>query len=177
MHHHHHHHHHDYMYRFILRTSDLITLRGSILEEHIAARSAPSSSKGLPHKDIIAYMMPELNLSCMRLAEPKCSQELVDLDEKYLIKDVKVGVLLCRAGQSSEEEMYNNIESTPAFDEFLQLLGQKVELKKHAEFRAGLDNVNDTTGTHSVYTRFKDKQIMFHVSTMLPHSLNDKQQV
>ena len=159
-----------------MRTSDLITLRGSILEEHIIAKSAPGS-KGLPHKEIINFLMPDLDLTCIKLADTKCCDELLELDEKYVIKHVKVGVLLCKAGQSTEEEMYNNVESTKAFDQFLELLGDKVRLKGFKEFRGGLDNTNDTTGTHSVYTRFRDKQIMYHVSTLLPHSPNDKQQV
>ena len=166
----------EYLYRFILRTSDLITLRGSILEEHIIAKTYPSS-KGLPHKEIISFLMPELDSTCLKLADSKCNEELLGLDEKYLIKDVKVGILLCKAGQSTEEEMYNNVESTKAFDEFLDLIGRRVRLKNFAGFRGGLDNQNDTTGTHSLYTNFKDKQIMFHVSTMLPHSTSDKQQV
>lgn len=167
----------DFLYRFIMRTSDLITLRGSILEEHIWSKSMPSTRCGLPHKEIINFLLPDLDASCLRLADTKCNEELVDLDEKYLIKDVKVGVLLCRAGQSTEEEMYNNVESTRSFDEFLELLGDRVRLRGFENFRGGLDNVSDTTGTHSVYTQFKDKQIMFHVSTLLPYSQNDKQQV
>ena len=35
----------------------------------------------------------------------------------------------------------------------------------------------DTTGTHSVYTTMDDFEIMFHVSTLLPHNPRDPQQV
>ena len=35
----------------------------------------------------------------------------------------------------------------------------------------------DQTGTHSVHTTFEEHEIMFHVSTMLPHSKEDRQQV
>ena len=35
----------------------------------------------------------------------------------------------------------------------------------------------DQTGSHSVYTTFEEHEIMFHVSTMLPHSKEDRQQV
>lgn len=35
----------------------------------------------------------------------------------------------------------------------------------------------DSTGTHSLYTTYKDYEIMFHVSTMLPYTPNNKQQV
>ena len=35
----------------------------------------------------------------------------------------------------------------------------------------------DSTGTHSLYTAYKDYEIMFHVSTLLPYTPNNKQQV
>lgn len=35
----------------------------------------------------------------------------------------------------------------------------------------------DSTGTHSMYTTYKDYEIMFHVSSMLPYTPNNKQQV
>lgn len=37
--------------------------------------------------------------------------------------------------------------------------------------------VADSTGTHSLYTTYRDYEIMFHVSTMLPYTPNNKQQV
>lgn len=52
----------------------------------------------------------------------------------------KVGVLYCKAGQSTEEEMYNNESAGPALDEFLDLLGQRVRLKGFTKYRAQLDN-------------------------------------
>lgn len=35
----------------------------------------------------------------------------------------------------------------------------------------------DSTGKHSLYTRYQDYEIMFHVSTMLPYTANNTQQV
>lgn len=35
----------------------------------------------------------------------------------------------------------------------------------------------DSTGTHSLYTTYKDYELMFHVSTMLPHMPSNRQQV
>lgn len=52
----------------------------------------------------------------------------------------KVGILYCKAGQSTEEEMYNNEYGSPAFEEFLDLLGQRVRLKGFTKYRAQLDN-------------------------------------
>lgn len=48
--------------------------------------------------------------------------------------------MYCRAGQSSEEDMYNNESSGPAFEEFLDLLGERVRLKGWEKYRAQLDN-------------------------------------
>lgn len=43
------------------------------------------------------------------------------------------------AGQSSEEEMYNNESAGPALEEFLHLLGERVRLKGFSKYRAQLD--------------------------------------
>lgn len=48
--------------------------------------------------------------------------------------------MYCRAGQSTEEEMYNNQDAGPAFTEFLETIGQKVRLKGFDKYKAGLDN-------------------------------------
>ena len=66
---------------------------------------------------------------------------------------------------------------TPAFEEFLEFLGNKMELKGWTKFAGGLDVKSDTTGTHSLFYEFQDYEIMFHVSTLLPYSTNDPQQV
>lgn len=60
----------------------------------------------------------------------------------------KVGVMYCRAGQSSEEDMYNNESSGPAFEDFLDLLGERVRLKGWEKYRAQLDNKSELN-THS----------------------------
>uniref|UniRef100_A0A8C2AGB2 Rap-GAP domain-containing protein n=1 Tax=Cyprinus carpio TaxID=7962 RepID=A0A8C2AGB2_CYPCA len=89
----------------------------------------------------------------------------------------KVGIMYCRAGQSTEEDMYNNESAGPEFDEFLDLLGERVRLKGWEKYRAQLDTKTDSTGTHSLYTRYQDYEIMFHVSTMLPYTANNTQQL
>lgn len=46
-----------------------------------------------------------------------------------------------------------------------------------SRFRGGLDVTHGQTGTESVYTSFHNKEIMFHVSTKLPYTEGDSQQV
>uniref|UniRef100_A0A3Q3GWH9 Signal-induced proliferation-associated 1 like 1 n=1 Tax=Kryptolebias marmoratus TaxID=37003 RepID=A0A3Q3GWH9_KRYMA len=168
-----------YNYRVIFRTSELNTLRGSILEDAVPSTSKHGLARGLPLKEVLEYLLPELNVHCLRLAlnTPKVTDQLMKLDEQGLSFQRKVGVMYCMAGQSSEEEMYNNEAAGPALEEFLHLLGERVRLKGFNKYRAQLDTKTDSTGTHSLYTTYKEYEIMFHVSTMLPYTPNNKQQL
>ncbi|XP_033832941.1 signal-induced proliferation-associated 1-like protein 3 [Periophthalmus magnuspinnatus] len=168
-----------YQYRLIVRTSELVTLRGSILEDAVASTSRHGTVRGLPLKEVLEQVVPELSVSCLRLSlgTPKATEQLLKLDEQGLSQKHKVGVLLCRAGQSTEEEMYNNEEASPAFATFLELLGEQVLLKGFTKYAAQLDTKTDSTGTHSLYTSYQGYEIMFHVSTMLPYMPNNPQQL
>ncbi|KAM8952214.1 signal-induced proliferation-associated 1-like protein 2 isoform 2-T2 [Pelodytes ibericus] len=166
-------------YRIAFRTSELTTLRGAILEEAVPSTARHGSARGLPHKEILEYVIPELNIQCLRqaLTSPKVPEQLLKLDEQGLSFQHKIGILYCKTGQGTEEEMYNNETAGPAFEEFLDLLGQRVRLKGFTKYRAQLDNKTDSTGTHSLYTTYKDYELMFHVSTMLPYMPSNRQQL
>ncbi|XP_051789915.1 signal-induced proliferation-associated 1-like protein 3 isoform X2 [Erpetoichthys calabaricus] len=168
-----------YQYRIIFRTSELITLRGTVLEDAVPSTTKHGTLRGLPLKDVLEYIIPELSTPCLRLAmsTPKVTEQLLKLDEQGLSKKHKVGILFCKADQCSEEEMYNNEEASPAFEDFLSLLGEKVCLKGFTKYAAQLDTKTDSTGTHSLYTTYQDYEIMFHVSTMLPYTPNNRQQL
>ncbi|KAM3824601.1 signal-induced proliferation-associated protein 1 isoform 2-T2 [Vipera latastei] len=168
-----------YNYRLIIRTSQLRTLRGSILEDGLPLTARHGSPRGVPPKKLLDHLMPELNLQCLRLASssPKVPETLLKLDEQGLSFQRKVGILYCREKQGSEEDMYNNEKGGPTFEDFLNLLGERVRLLGFDKYRAQLDNKNDSTGTHSLYTTYQDYEIMFHVSTLLPYTPNNRQQL
>ncbi|KAG8522607.1 Signal-induced proliferation-associated protein 1, partial [Galemys pyrenaicus] len=153
----------------------LRTLRGTISEDVLP----PGPPRGLSPKKLLEHVAPRLSPTCLRLgsASPKVPRTLLTLDEQVLSCQRKVGILYCRAGQGSEEEMYNNQEAGPAFTQFLTLLGDVVRLKGFESYRAQLDTKTDSTGTHSLYTTYQDHEIMFHVSTMLPYTPNNQQQL
>merc|ERR1719422_96502 len=167
-----------WMYRLIVRTSDLLPLRGTVLEDSIPALKS-EKIKTIPTKEVLEFCFPELQLSSLHLGiqSGPCEEQLVRLDEQCNEKTYKVGVMYCRAGQQTEEEMYNNEEGGPAFNEFLDLLGQRVRLKGFNKYKAGLCNKNDSTGLYSVYSEFEGNEIMFHVSTLLPYTPNNRQQL
>uniref|UniRef100_A0A3Q0RX82 RAP1 GTPase activating protein n=1 Tax=Amphilophus citrinellus TaxID=61819 RepID=A0A3Q0RX82_AMPCI len=108
---------------------------------------------------------------------PKASRLIVTFDEHVISNNFKFGVIYQKFGQTSEEELFGNMEESPAFIEFLEFLGQKIELHDFKGFRGGLDVTHGQTGTESVYTNFHNKEIMFHVSTKLPYTEGDSQQL
>nr|XP_042712190.1 rap1 GTPase-activating protein 1 isoform X8 [Chrysemys picta bellii] len=108
---------------------------------------------------------------------PKASRLIVTFDEHVLSNHFKFGVIYQKLGQTSEEELFGTTEESPAFVEFLDFLGQKVQLQDFKGFRGGLDVTHGQTGTESVYCTFRSKEIMFHVSTKLPYTEGDAQQL
>jgi hypothetical protein len=169
-----------YQYRIILRSSELPTLRGTLMEESIPSSIKSGSQKGIPPREVIEHITQgELQTSCLKLAksDEKTTKELMRLDEQELNNRIKIGVLYCKAGQTNEEEWYNNENGSPAFDEFLELIGERVKMKGFTKYRAQLDNKTDTTGEYSIFTEFENSEIMFHVSTLLPFTPVNKQQL
>ncbi|XP_055945135.1 signal-induced proliferation-associated 1-like protein 2 [Argiope bruennichi] len=166
-------------YRLIIRTSELSVMRGTVLEDAVPTIARSSQPRTSHVKEVIGYIAPELHLPCLRLANlsSQTEEHLLRLDEQGLTKTFKVGVMYCKAGQGTEEEMYNNEFAGPAFEEFLDMLGQRIRLKGFEKYRGGLDTKTDTTGLYSVFTTHQDCEVMFHVSTLLPYTPNNKQQL
>ncbi|XP_059188730.1 rap1 GTPase-activating protein 1-like isoform X3 [Centropristis striata] len=108
---------------------------------------------------------------------PKASRLIVTFDEHVISNNFKFGVIYQKYGQTSEEELFGNSEESPAFVEFLEFLGEKIELHNFKGFRGGLDVTHGQTGTESVYCNYRNKEVMFHVSTKLPYTDGDTQQL
>ncbi|KAJ6654633.1 hypothetical protein lerEdw1_006786 [Lerista edwardsae] len=103
--------------------------------------------------------------------------DLLVLEEQEGSVNFKFGVLYAKDGQLTDDEMFSNETGSESFQRLLTLLGDTVTLKGWTGYRGGLDTKNDTTGIYSVYSVYQGHEIMFHVSTMLPYSKENKQQV
>jgi len=112
-----------------------------------------------------------------QIINPKFSDELLSLEDKLITKAFKIGVLYCKEGQIKEEQMFSNCEMGSEFEEFLNFLGDRIPLKSWPNFKAGLDTKENMTGNYSVYTRWQEIEIMFHVSTLLPFTAANPQQI
>lgn len=103
-------------------------------------------------------------------------QRIVTFDEHAnKKKNHKFAVFLQKFGQTTEDELLSNSSGNASFQEFISFLGEETALKDHNGFRGGLTPVTD--GDKTVFTKFDNREIMFHVSTLLPTDPDDKQQV
>uniref|UniRef100_A0A914ZJN7 Signal-induced proliferation-associated 1-like protein 2 n=2 Tax=Parascaris TaxID=6254 RepID=A0A914ZJN7_PARUN len=166
------------IYRMIVRISDVRTVRVAVPEEAITDGNEQKSNRSVT-KELLDVVCPQVHFACLRPAAPSTRVEdiLLKIDEQPIYTRYKVGVMYCGPGQSTEEQMYNNEHSSPAFEEFLDFLGQRVRLKGFDQYKGGLDIRGDTTGTHSVYAEYQAHEIMFHVSTLLPFTRSNRQQL
>lgn len=127
-------------FRIIIRTSELLTLRGSVPEEALGTR--PNSSSGrIPTRELLELVAPEVQMSCLRLGTAAAEEAVARLDEQGLSTKYKVGVLYCKSGQRTEEEMYNNQHAGPAFLEFLDTIGEPI-FRIDAKFPKVLPNLH-----------------------------------
>lgn len=61
-----------------------MTLRGSVLEDAIPSTAKHGTARGLPLKEVLEHLVPELNVQCLRLAfnTPKVTEQLLKFDEQ-----------------------------------------------------------------------------------------------
>ncbi|XP_069702439.1 GTPase-activating Rap/Ran-GAP domain-like protein 3 isoform X2 [Periplaneta americana] len=121
--------------------------------------------------------MEKLEKGPKEIFSPDIQKDLLLLEEQEGSVNFKFGVLYTRPGQTSDDEMFSNENGSPEFDRFISLLGDKIRLKGWDKYRGGLDVKGDMTGRYSVYTIYEGHEIMFHVSTLLPYSKDNRQQV
>ena len=62
----------------------LVALRGTVWEEAIPSTAKHNKSQGIPLRDLLEYVVPDLPLACLRLAPntPKITEQLAKLDEQ-----------------------------------------------------------------------------------------------
>ncbi|KAL1229440.1 Rap1 GTPase-activating protein [Trichinella spiralis] len=124
------------------------------------------------------FLCEDISTECFTpVMFPKGTELIMTFDEHVLVNNYKFGIIYQKFGQTSEEELFGNAEHSDKMEEFLEFIGEKVQLQNFKGFRGGLDTVHGQTGEESFYTKFKDREIMFHVSTLLPYTVGDAQQL
>lgn len=91
---------------------------------------------------------------------PDVVARLMEIESQMIVDRYKFGVLYVRDGQTEENDIFSNNTTSREFEDFLNFLGERITLEGWDKFRGGLDCKKNTTGTQSVYTKFRDFQIM-----------------
>ncbi|XP_063906310.1 GTPase-activating Rap/Ran-GAP domain-like protein 3 isoform X2 [Zophobas morio] len=138
-----------------------------------------TQNKILTVKQILSHYpnMDRLDKGPKEIFSPDLQKDLLLLEEQEGSVNFKFGVIYMKFGQSSDDEILSNEFGSYRFEQFLSLLGEKIRLKDWDKYRGGLDIKADMTGKYSVYTLYQGHEIMFHVSTLLPYSRDNRQQV
>eukprot|EP01099_Mayorella_cantabrigiensis_P006051 TRINITY_DN4994_c0_g1_i1.p1 TRINITY_DN4994_c0_g1~~TRINITY_DN4994_c0_g1_i1.p1 ORF type:complete len:474 (-),score=110.11 TRINITY_DN4994_c0_g1_i1:4-1425(-) len=162
-----------------------------------SAPSSPASSPSLNHLSITpspsspctSSVSPPSASSLSSTSSPNLSKkfggsstrigklegELLQLDRPNFDKKYKFGLVYCSPNQTGESEMLGNVHASREFQEFLEFIGRPVQLQGFPHFDGGLDVKNNLTGTSSVYTIWREAEVMWHVNTLLPFLSADKQ--
>uniref|UniRef100_A0A6B2L8L9 Rap-GAP domain-containing protein n=1 Tax=Arcella intermedia TaxID=1963864 RepID=A0A6B2L8L9_9EUKA len=148
-------------------------------ENHLLFIEASSKQKCIKKlkADHLPNLLATVDLQEVTKQHDAFVQELVHMEDRLLIKAYKFGVVYCKAGQTDECEMFSNRDGSPEFEEFLGSIAKKVPLKGHPGYGGGLDLKTNTTGTMTYVTKFKQFEIIFHVSTYLPYMEQNPQQL
>eukprot|EP01105_Mastigella_eilhardi_P028358 TRINITY_DN927_c1_g2_i6.p2 TRINITY_DN927_c1_g2~~TRINITY_DN927_c1_g2_i6.p2 ORF type:complete len:939 (+),score=152.60 TRINITY_DN927_c1_g2_i6:2656-5472(+) len=153
----------------------------SVVGEALVAAASTGTNVGKARQAIETIHPGTRILSMVEVPSDKnasLQQNLKRFADLHVATAFKFGVIYCKEGQQEDVDFYNNERGSKEFDEFLSILGDKVILKGFTGFRGGLDvSGENNTGTHAVYTTFRNINVMFHVSTLLPFSKTDQQQV
>jgi len=126
---------------------------------------------------IVTSLCPQVNLTDFSKLESKKLDTLFNsYDGNMSVNEVKrkykMGIIYQKVGQVEEGQLFGNQDHSQQFEDFLNFIGERVRLDEHTDYSGGLKNA----GTHSVYTKTQDFEIMFHVSTLMPYSEQDSQQ-
>ncbi|EFA78613.1 pleckstrin domain-containing protein [Heterostelium album PN500] len=179
---------------FTLVRTDIDNYRGILHTKHgikttwvdiktINFGNITSLSKKLKKRKIISHLIglvdSNIESKVLNLVtnQSELQKELLSLEERQTTSGFKFGLVVCKDGQIVDDDIFSNLSGNSDYEEFLDLLGSRIELMGWPNYSAGLDVKNNSTGTHSLYTDFKGNEVMFHVATMLPYTPGDPQQI
>lgn len=114
------------------------------------------------------------------VADDGFSAELLTYEQKILSNTdrFKFGLLYIKADQVADENaMFSNTEGSESFYHFMSVLGDRVQLLGWSNYAGGLNTKENSTGTETLATTLRGLQIIFHVSTFLPHREGDEQRL
>ncbi len=144
-------------------------------DQFITTSYKATPGESVPLLSILESAFP-FKTDSISLLSKETKEDIVKLDNVKNPLYYKFGVIYM-GPESLEELTFDNgkiffylVVGSFDFEQFLTLLGKRVELKGFKSYSGGLDVKDETTGKYSIYNKYKDVEIMFHVSTYLANS-------
>ncbi|XP_028993980.1 ral GTPase-activating protein subunit alpha-1 isoform X9 [Betta splendens] len=98
----------------------------------------------------------------------KLLRELKNLDSRQCRETHKIAVFYVAEGQEDKHSILTNTAGSQAYEDFVSGLGWEVDLTTHCGFMGGLQR-NRSTGQTTPYYATSTTEVIFHVSTRMPH--------
>ncbi|KAJ6242433.1 hypothetical protein M0813_22571 [Anaeramoeba flamelloides] len=102
-------------------------------------------------------------------------QEIQELDQTPEREQFTIGIIYVGKGQNREsngQSIFENEEAEKDFDNFIQEIGWKINLKTHKGYKGNLQW--EETGLDAIYYSNYSTEIIFHISTMLKNVSAEK---
>lgn len=109
------------------------------------------------------------------ISRSKITKLILKMDSDLSLNRFKFGVAYLDRFDTIEQQMLANTiedsQTSSSFTNFLNNLGDKINLSGWTRFSGGLDvSEENLTGKFAIYNNFQDSEIIFHVSPWLPQS-------
>ncbi|KAI9249448.1 hypothetical protein BDA99DRAFT_219093 [Phascolomyces articulosus] len=131
----------------------------------------------------VIEMSLDMPFNCMKkidhetMVSSGLEADILRLDEQAVHDRYKFGVIYVKEGQTKEEEWLSNEHDSEKLDRFLNIIGRRIELQGYTGWAAGLDTRSGDSGEHTFVDEWKEHNIAYHVSSLIPSRQGDKQQV
>jgi len=114
--------------------------------------------------DVKKYLTSKMPTHKFWLTPTAFAHDFVELEKKHpqKKKQFKIAVIYCDNTQTTIKEMFSNKTTTPEFEAFLNVLGEKINLETWNGYRGDMGREGET-----YYRKWNEFDIIFHVSTLM----------
>jgi len=88
------------------------------------------------------------------------------LDQTPTRRTVKIGVVYVKKLQFQQQVILQNSRGSKDYQEFIEKLGKKIDLKNHLGYTAGLQYKTDRK--KAIYYSNQSMEVVFQIVTMMP---------
>ncbi|KAL0232239.1 hypothetical protein PCE1_002581 [Barthelona sp. PCE] len=173
----------DASFAFVLSISSLEVKLSKIpvdsIQSSFSMCGCCSSTASVVANTIVSAFPSASNLQHLQVT-PKLIEDILSFEEELLSIHTshKIGVCYVQQGQDDETQFLRNDEEdlTMEAHQFIDLLGEKVELEGFKGFSGGLDiTKHNFHGKKSIYMNHHNQEVMYHVGPYIPCGAHDTQ--